>query len=224
MGEDMKEHPILFSTEMVRAIRDGLKTQTRRVIKDQPSGPDIFPPNGYETNDTWFFRDAYYADEQHPNIGKYVKCPYGVKGNRLWVRETWAHDDIYCKDVACGNRDHIWWKANENKITADSFAGAARWRPSIHMPRWASRLTLEIVDIRVERVQAITRADARAEGVSHVWTWSKERNETNPEYFARGVLNPYVANYSVLWDSINAKRGYGWDVNPWVWVIEFKKV
>jgi hypothetical protein len=96
-----------------------------------------------------------------------------------------------------------------------------KWRPSIFMPRWASRIMLEIVSLRVERVQDISRDDAKAEGVSNIWDWPGLKK---PEYFSRGVLNPYIANYSVLWDSINAKRGLGWDVNPHVWVIEFKKV
>lgn len=215
----MKEHPIIFSGPMVRAILEGRKTQTRRVIADQPSGPDIFPPNGYETTDTWFFRDAYYSDEDHPDIGKYVKCPYGVAGDSLWVRETWRElIDLGGPDEH-SSHNYIDYRAD---CTTD-FNPEVKWTPSIFMPRWASRINLEILNIRVERVQEISRADARAEGVSHVWEWTKERKDKHPELFSRGVLNPYVANYSVLWDSINAKRGYGWDVNPFVWVIEFKK-
>jgi hypothetical protein len=195
----MIEKPILFSAEMVKAILEGRKTQTRRVIKPQP-------PHW-----TW---NRYSFDERCINIasdddkdGYYVICSYGRPGNRLWVRETWAHDDLDCKDVSCGNRDHIWWRANETKIVADSFAGHARWRPSIFMPRWASRITLEIVSIRVERVWEISNNDVKAEGIS----------------IRHGSVSSYYDNFMLLWDQINKKRGFGWNVNPWVWVIAFKK-
>lgn len=195
----MKEKPILFSAEMVKAILEDKKTQTRRVIKPQPiQDPDgswrseIHPRSGYGNEQTL----RHYLD---------IYCPYGKKGDRLWVRETWAHDDENCKDPTCGNRDHIWWKASENKIVADSFAGDAHWRPSIFMPRWASRIDLKIVKVRVERVQEITHQDALAEGMIY-------------EY----PVTP-ITKYVALWDELNAQRGYGWAANPWVWVIEFKR-
>jgi len=127
-------------------------------------------------------------------------CRYGYRGDRLWVRETWLQD---------GNS--YLYKADFGETSE------FRWKPSIHMPRKASRLTLEIVNLRIERLQDISRDDAKAEGVSNIF-------HNSPEHFERGVLNPYVANFSILWDKINAKRGFGWDVNPWVWVIEFKEV
>jgi hypothetical protein len=92
------------------------------------------------------------------------------------------------------------------------------------MPRKYSRINLEILAVRVDRVQNISRDDAKAEGVSNIWSWDEKRNAKHPEHFCRALLNPYIANYSVLWDEINAKRGFGWDVNPWVWVVEFKVV
>jgi hypothetical protein len=213
----MKARPILFSAEMVRAILDGRKTQTRRVMKPQP---EYYNSHWHWAGAGWNRDDVALVLPGHSMANR---CPYGQIGDRLWVRETWAHDDPDCDDIHCGNPDHIWWRANEEKIVADSFAGKARWRPAIYMPHWASRIHLEIVNVRVERLQHISRDDAKAEGVSNLWKWDKERNLKHPEHFSRGVLNPYVANYSVLWDQINASRGYGWKFNPWVWVIEFKK-
>ena len=186
---------------MVKAILDGRKTQTRRLLKKQPI--DVLP---MKVPDMWVTLET-----RDPNHGRVIRCRYGVPHDRLWVRETWAHDDMDCKDVGCGNRDHIWWKANETKIVADSFAGDAHWRPSIHMPRWASRITLEIVNIRVERVQEISGDQCTLEGIQVAWS---DPNNSMQEKMA----------FKALWDSINAKRGYGWDVNPWVWVIEFKRV
>jgi hypothetical protein len=223
----MNEHPILFSSEMVREILKGRKTQTRRVIKPQP----IMQYPWYDCSDgLQFWTDS-------PNQGEkgnpeFRKVPYGKKGDRLWVRETWAHDDMDCKDVRCGNRDHIWWKANEKKIVADSFAGSAHWRPSIHMPRWASRITLEVVKIRVERLQDISRDDAMFEGVQVVNPYKIEpdlppgfpaafRDYSDPKNFF--TADP-VASFRSLWDSINDKRGFGWSSNPWVWVIDFRKL
>jgi len=224
----MNEKPILFSAEMVKAILEGRKTQTRRVLKKQPI--DILPmklPNMWVTWET-----------RNPSHGRVIRCRYGVPGDRLWVRETWAHDDMDCKDIRCGNRDHIWWKANETKIVADSFAGDAHWRPSIHMPRWASRINLEIVKVRVERLQNISRDDAMFEGVEVVNPYKIDpnlppgfpaafRDYTNPDNFF--TADP-IASFRSLWGSVNSGRkaedfaAFQWNSNPWVWVIEFKKV
>lgn len=192
------EHPILFSSDMVKAILEGRKTQTRRVLKS--------------------------------NFGsEYVNCPYGKPGDFLWVRETWRPEELESGlDVIRYKADGKICVIENTQAAADAWCGANNnqdlwiknlWKPSIFMPRWTSRITLEIVNVRVERVQEITRNDAKAEGVKNLWIW----DGTGPEYlFARAVLNPYIANFSLLWDKINAKRGYGWDVNPFVWVIEFK--
>ncbi len=211
----MSDHPILFSGPMVRAILSGQKTQTRRVMKPQPSSdfapiavewyaPTVLDRSGEEQPGAEVF--GVYGEEEG------YRCPYGAPGERLWVRETWLRDkEIYL------------YKADFGKgVLSDSWRG--KWKPSIHMPRPASRITLDIVSVRVERVQSITREDAKAEGVSNVWSWNEERNAKHPEHFRRALLNPYIANYSVLWDEINAGRGYGWDVNPWVWGVEFKRV
>jgi hypothetical protein len=196
----MNEHPILFSGAMVRAILKGRKSKTRRVIKPQP-------PH-WKWNHDSFDERCINVSTDDDNDGYYVICPYGKPGDRLWVKETWAHDDLNCKDVKCGNRDHIWWKAHEKKIVADSFAGDARWRSSRFMPRWASRITLEIMTVHVERLWEISAGDAMAEGI----------------YVAHGSASTYIDTFMLLWNSINEKRGFGWDVNPWVWVIEFKVV
>jgi hypothetical protein len=143
------------------------------------------------------------------------KCPYEI-GTRLWVRETWGAvwPDEYpvpleqCKIEYKADTNNPYpgdWPADEARGNDD----APKWRASIHMPRWASRLSLEIVSVRVERVQEISFDDAIAEGVC-----------ADPH----GVRSESRRWFSELWDSINAKRGYGWDVNPWVWVIEFKVI
>ena len=127
-----------------------------------------------------------------------LKCPYGAPGDRLWVRETWDTDG---KTIA--------YRATTPETTTDP--EPMRWRPSIHMPRWASRLTLAVTSVRVERVQEITEADARAEGIE------PQRSDYSGE-------DSNSLQFRDLWDSINAARGYGWAVNPWVWVVEFERV
>lgn len=178
----MSEHPILFSGEMVRAILEGRKTQTRRVITVPVSDAHAGRPHSpmVKHNGDWYKPHEW--------------SPYGVPGDRLWVRETWAKPYVNCDAV----------------FRADyKGAGILKWKPSIHMPRWASRITLDVVNVRVERVQDISEEDARAEGIDDGWLVREQFPEAR------------IA-YRYLWDSINAKRGYGWATNPWVWVIEFK--
>jgi len=225
----MKERPILFSGPMVRAILDDNKTQTRRVVKPQPASPGAL----YREPDGSLMKDlrgrAFYtwpsghpdADGRHPEYAAH--CPYGVPGDRLWVRETWEgvfrHDIGDCSyAVSSGGTPanmrtqdrclYLFYKADE-LVHGEPYAG--RWMPSIHMPRWASRLTLEVVDVRVERVHDISPDDALAEGV------------VETEWFA-GDEASALGVFRSLWDSINAARGFGWDCNPWVWVVTFKRV
>jgi len=173
--------PIIFSTPMVQAILDGKKTQTRRVIKDRHQ---------------WIATDETLA----------LHCPYGQVGSGLWVRETWSgadwEDDLPPSDMS-QEAGLLNYKATPNELS-DCFAG--KWRPSIFMPRWASRITLEITEVRVERVQDISPPDISAEGY-------------DPFGIPAGVFW-----FKDLWDSINAKRGYGWDSNPFVWCISFRRV
>ncbi len=193
----MKERPILFNDEMVRALLDGRKTQTRRVAKLNASGRVKLPgsPSNWHCEDP----DAVLA------------CPYGQPGDRLWVRESfnWSTDELllpsephhHCPERAAWAAQNVVWRA-DGKRTHPEY-GKALWLPSIHMPRWASRILLEITNVRVERVQEISVADAKAEGVCGL--------------SAR-------AEFLMLWESINAKRGFGWDANPWVWVVEFRRI
>lgn len=201
----MKERPILFSGPMVRAILDGEQTQTRRVVNPQP----IIWSDGVPGGKRLLFMAVGGIDRAR------WRCPYGQPGDRLWVRETWTPTllaDVpaieYRADGLLRPVSFEQWKTVEAKTKEQ----ATRLRPSIHMPRWASRLTLEITGIRVERVQEISEEDAKAEGVD--WKmWEKGGEPLQ----ARSPFRD-------LWDSINAKRGFGWDVNPWVWVVSFRKL
>lgn len=186
----MKEHPILFSGEMVRAILDGRKTQTRRVIKPQPVCDSVV-----KHGEEWLISYEGCCVE---DINKKLRCPYGAPKDCLWVREKFQ----YVKP------------ATDNERYRDK----EKWRPSIHMPRWASRITLEIKDIRVERVQDITATDCMKEGVVY------QSKSYEMSCFTAGERDRRRAeDFRKLWDSINAKRGFGWDANPWVWVIEFAR-
>jgi hypothetical protein len=214
-----KTRPVLFSGPMVRAILEGGKTQTRRVMKPQPYLDHCLD----DGNEYWIFREV-----SHPNRSAWPKdevpywkaCPYGDAGDRLWVREGFFdHGPLPADglnyqtplDARIEYRATSWDRDNPE------LAGAG-WKPSIHMPRWASRLTLEITEIRVERLQEISDEDACAEGVSfldHDIT-SHECRPVNGESAARFI-------WRHGWDTLNAKRGYSWDSNPWVWVISFIK-
>lgn len=180
----MSDHPILFSGAMVRAILEGRKTMTRRVCI--PRFDDRTPCEHYGPQGTDFM--ARHCE--HGSEGQ--RCPHGLPGDRLWVRETFAR-------CACGKQEctALYFRA-DGPVVND---GAQRyaWRPSIFMPRWASRITLELTAVRVERLQDMTDADAIAEGLEG------------------------CANFRELWDSLNAKRGYSWAKNPWVWVLSFKR-
>ncbi len=193
------DRPIIFNSEMVRAILDGRKTQTRRVIKPQPNYQKRFGQPESEVN----------AD-----IAK-RKCPYGKVGDRLWVQET-----LYRVVPAWIGK----YKADGKTVGGD-LPLVYPWKCKVlsgrFMPKSCARIWLEITKIRVERVQDISEEDAKAEGVEpqeikHL----REIAETIPD----SSYCPHKLTFSELWDSINEKRGYGWDVNPWCWCISFKKV
>jgi hypothetical protein len=184
-----KERPILFNAEMVRAILDGRKTQTRRVIRVQPSGDKVI----YDPAIGFRFHGG-------PNI---KQSPYGKVGDELYVRETWSRNGscIVYRST---------WKGNDKK-----------WHPSIHMPKWASRIKLRVTDVRVERLQSISEEDAISEGI---WKYGDEDSyKMYTATTAFGTTNP-IRSFKSLWESINKKRGLGWDKNPWVWVIEFEVI
>lgn len=192
----MIERPMLFNADMVRAILSDRKTQTRRAIKPQPLG------NGpYKYHSTW-------GDFREIPQYKGLKCPYGISGDRLWVRESWSTPK--CLD---GKKPSELVNINSLHYWADEEKQAGRKRPSIHMPRWASRIDLEITHVRAERLQEINEDDALAEGVDG----EKEAAERGSTWYDK----PRRA-YRFLWESINGQGS--WDANPWVWVIEFKRI
>lgn len=220
----MNERPILFSGAMVRAILDGRKTQTRRVVKGVnrlhngvhiSDWPLSDPPVMYEEDGLAVFTEQTWVDD---NTEFDVYCPYGKPSDRLWVRETWAalysdHSAMY--GPLLGRKpSHIAYRGDHADPNGDGPDNPMPWRPSIHMPRWASRITLEVTGVRVERVQDISEADAEAEGT----TLEEDHGDCIAQY------NTHRLAFSFLWDRINAKRGYGWDANPWVWVVEFRRV
>ncbi|EOE4338187.1 hypothetical protein ACKEKL_003853 [Klebsiella variicola] len=212
----MTERGMIFNAEMVRAILDGRKTQTRRPIKwKQTRFTEI---GEREDGSKWpWSEDAEHAcDFWHP-------CPFGAVGDRIWVRETFCTVD----DTQYGGGKWVDYRATP-KFEASHPAGwdsapndaeALKWRPSIHMPRWASRILLEITNVRVERLNAISEEDARAEGIIDGGCLNCGEPEpcgcANPEPDATDA-------FAYLWQSIYGQES--WNANPWVWVIEFKRV
>ncbi len=211
---ERKERPILFSGPMIRAILDGRKTQTRRVVKPQPPADHPFPQpcvnDGYWWNDS---KDDHDDVSFWPTYSTCLPCPYGKPGDRLWVREAWAvvpHvTDNGPKHRAKGDGTGVTWRADWNANPS-----GFKWKPSIHMPRWASRITLEITGVRVERLGDISEADAIAEGCG-VYSEGEWLNHVEC-----GITR--VQRFHELWESINGPES--WAANPWVWVIEFQKV
>jgi hypothetical protein len=206
----MKERPILFSATMVRAVLDDSKTQTRRVLR----GPTVKMRDG---------RSFLYVDDAlglawrpaggdplqaYPNVEE--ACPYGVVGDQLWVRESYA--PRYFDDGKHG------YMADWTGEAAD-MVPKPRWTPSIHMPRAHSRITLEITDVRVQRLQSISEADARAEGCPGVLPIEQTVHD-----YGNGYVSARV-QFKHLWDAINGEReGYAWDANPRVWALTFKRL
>ena len=196
----MTEKPIVFSGPMVRAILDGRKSQTRRVLKPQP-------PVYMSSLRPWFQNPSIWIDADGTNYE--VRCPFSV-GQMLWVREMWAVPSSESIGGKTFPIEDVAYAADA--LSCDLENVAIHWRPSIHMPRWASRITLEITDVRVQRVQRITNDDAQAEGVVPI------------AWLGNAQLNDYRVPFIRLWDSLNAKHGHGWDTNPWVWAISFKLI
>lgn len=224
----MRERPILFSAPMVRAILHGRKTQTRRVVKPQPAHWRYLqpmwgtspPPNPVEFGERWLWREVGpdYPDDARDDR----RCPYGVPGDRLWVRETWALVPRTAYARSEGVQQVL---RPDDSHDAAVFAAdwerskPGRWRPSIHMPRWASRITLEITGVRVERLQDISEADARAEGCPLTHD-GKPYDPPPPDVDSWQGYGR--ASFCLLWSKINGPGS--WDANPWVWVVEFKRV
>ncbi len=213
------EKPIIFNSEMVRATLKNLKTQTRRVILQNnhkpPTGKFVhfLDSLGYPASE-----GKLWAGFGNPEDPVYVKCPYGIVGDRLYVRETFAcgthMGQLMTTPKELGEDMWVAWKENYND---DAPAlKQLTWKPSIHMPKWAARIWLEITKIRVERVQDISHNDWVAD-----FAPTFREQEKALETFVGNTNKKEMAK--TLWDSINAKRSFGWDKNPWVWVIEFKK-
>ena len=196
----MTERPILFSAPMVRAILAGTKTQTRRVAK-HPLAQNL----SYIVD----IGKGWFGDEEGE---VQIRCPYGQPGDRLWVREKWqaVSGNDRARHIMTHPRPDRGWL--EYAATPRADEPAYKWRPSIHMPRWASRITLEVTGVRVERLQDISEADAMAEGVHYSLL---EKIQAGQDRWARHA-------YKKLWETINGSDS--WDLNPWVWVVEFKRV
>lgn len=235
---ETKERPILFSGPMVRAILDGSKTQTRRVVKN--SYFDLV--DGYDRVDSGYWRS--WVDPGSGALASHdVKCPYGVEGHLLWVRETWA-------DVNSESGPSIMYRADNDMRTWQDFStsfgpdyGAGpsmdydsypgdytmwwsdlmngepdhKWKPSIHMYRWASRITLEINSIGIERLNDISHDDCLSEGVSG----SRRTKEDGQQLLPAGN-SMARQRFCNLWESINGEGS--WSLNPWVWVVKFHRV
>lgn len=221
-----KEHPILFSSQMVKAILEGRKTITRRVIKPQPilttaRGRQIIGDEFHEWPVGIIRRISLL---KHDMI---LKCPYGQVGDRLWVREALkvitvpeqrfkhinGEDTICDKDIVYSADDNFleWEFPPDHKLSKRMEKYG--YCPSIFMPRWTSRIMLEITNIRVERLQGVTEEDAQKEGW-HI------KNLNPIETYDPVVMNKAREWFTNLWDSLNGKK-YPWKSNPWVWVIEF---
>lgn len=217
--KQIKARPILFSAEMVRAILAGRKKQTRRVINPQPNAwvgrtqERVGVP--YKSTQKKPHKNLFIWEEDNGDRYEPIKCPYGQPGDRLYVRETWANLNADFPTVA----PHFVYRADNQDH------GPVTWRPSIHMPRAASRIILEITDIRVERVQDISEPDAMAEGCAML-----AKHPGNDGWISahKGVTPTLEEGYSYregflfLWQVI-----YGMDSlksNPWVWAITFKRI
>ncbi|POA50342.1 hypothetical protein C1893_01965 [Pseudomonas sp. MPR-ANC1] len=237
----IKERPILFSAPMVRAILDGRKTVTRRPVRgfQIPTEDTSIPEGERHRWSATAQRDPRYGfcvfgateAECAKELEEFAPCPYGRPGERLWVRETWTADAqvdaVAPRDLSQG--EPILYSADGAiRQTGCSMMARGRGRPSIHMPRWASRILLEITDVRVERLQDISEEQAIDEGLS----WEGEINGKTfythaPKTYPPGSHQQFgvsgtdaISAFRNLWKS----TGGDWDANPWVWVVEFKRV
>lgn len=228
----MKERGILFSGAMVRAILAGRKTQTRRLVD----------PRNRDTYTQIKGRGSIFDPRLEEHRSQMLECcPYGTAGDRLWVRETWcpghglatvASPDILMAPAGAALAPGILYAADGTKLPL-----GCHWRPSIFLPRHFSRITLDVVDVRIERLQEITDADAKAEGVPlvpqglcpcrrtdiedpgpHIDTCAWRDVDVDPT-----SLPEHVREFAILWNGINGKRAR-WSSNPWVWVVSFKRV
>jgi hypothetical protein len=260
-GEEdtVKERGILFGAPMIRALLAGAKTQTRRILKPFPTaalpGPSEAGPWDYlpspNAKCAFLFKSWETKDKKGGVSIPIPRCPYGAAGDRLWVRETHAQ-------FAVGDRTGTAPQAVAYRATCDADGGfehvnngdeimrlkVTKWTPGIHMPRWASRITLEVTEVRVDRLQDISEEDARAEGP--LFAIDQEQTVLFPHLTAernsgcvacrgdgrgvpelchdslRGKGRPFACWYASVWDGINGDGS--WEANPWVWAISFRRV
>jgi hypothetical protein len=214
-----KERPIIFQGWGMVAIRENRKIQTRRIAQFKPmpseQGLDVTVPSlKLGTYMTGHPETGYVLYSMRGSCWNQVTerlfCPYGVPGDRLWVRETFREFDD----------GDVFYRADFGKsipVHADDDPAIWKWQSSMFMPRRLARTLLEITEVRVQRVQEISEEDAKAEGV----VFYRVAKESDPhDWYPEG----YKASYRLGWDAINAKRGFGWNVNPWVWVISFRRL
>lgn len=217
----MKSRPILFSAPMVRAILDSSKTQTRRIVKGAPDCPNGWYADAYNKTDKWTFWGPRETEESGKCALPMFKNPYGQVGDQLWVRETWAiaskaTDLVKVYYAASEKQSHTeFHEYFPVELAKDMLPTWPKYRPSIHMPRWSSRITLEITGVRVERLQDIGEEDAQAEGFHGPMTGTDW-------YDINQVGKTPSECYKELWTIINGSSS--WDANPWVWCIEFKRI
>ncbi|KRB73482.1 hypothetical protein [Noviherbaspirillum sp. Root189] len=219
----MKERPILFSAPMVRAILDGSKTQTRRVVK-LPPAPDHLGQweatsvGGGGVYDQHGRKIPYQGAIWHTRTGKVICSPHGQPGDRLWVRETFC--PIYPQDPAYNGGQPIEYDYaatyQHGDRLGDHLGVKKVWKPSIHMPRTASRILLEVTGVRVERLQDISEADAIAEGIEGSLGVYRDYHQDD------GIFAYGQDSYRSLWELINGPGS--WEANPWAWVVEFKRI
>lgn len=210
-----KEKPIPFKAEEVRAILDGRKIQTRRVIKQDMSAlvdPTIMQVDGKKIV---AFDPPQKPEQENPVIE--LKCPHGQPGDRLWVRETWT-PWVFLEDY---KEEELCQELVDYRATTKKTVSHYIWKPSVHMPRWASRITLEITDVKVGRLQEISEEDAVAD-VGFIADedpyWAPTYNDPDSGGRPSGVVT-----FQFNWDETE-KPEHQWDSNPWVWVIEFKRL
>ncbi|WP_122490381.1 morphogenetic protein [Klebsiella variicola] len=210
----MTERGMIFNGEMVRAILDVRKTQTRRIVKGTDGAVKFCKEWDINGEEIFVVLDEKDHTGMNPVLGA-ISCPFGGVGDRIWVRETWARYNID------QNSHDIAYRAT----TPADWPEEGRWRPSIHMPRWASRILLEITDVRVERLNVIIEEDARAEGVG-IAVWFAAKGVPESEWTSLGeqgaMQASHINKFATLWESIYGAES--WKANSWVWVIEFKRV
>lgn len=217
----MKERGMIFNSEMVRAILDGRKTQTRRIVKGADGAVKFCKEWDINGEEIFVVLGEKDHTGMNPVLGA-ISCPFGAVGERIWVRETFrVHSratDVATLVYKASMRNS--WTDQTHRVPVslcNKPATPEKWTPSLHMPRWASRIRLEITDVRVERLNAISQEDAQAEGMELTgWRPTYSDPDSGGE-----VWTPYD-NFARLWESIYGEGS--WKVNPWVWVIEFKRV